>query len=156
VLIHDTAITVTAEPCWIVTQADGSPTGFEDSEPHYASDSEARKVAYDLTCAGDPEPIVKQLDSPCASATAACGYRYDEDDEGEQHWPDSAEEFRTYLVGTADYRPGPNGSLLCPADRGCEECDALEPEVIPAEIPSQLDLPTTDVRPYAIKENDRG
>jgi len=119
-----TAITVNAEPCWIVTHADGSPSGYEDEEPHYATEDEARKAAADITYADDPVPVVKRLDNLCPSATAACGYRYDEDGEGVQHWPDTAEAFRVYLTGTADWREGSGGSLLCPAEHGCEECDA--------------------------------
>ena len=146
-LIQNTAITVNAEPCWIVTNADGSPTGFEDSEPHYGTEEEARRVAQDLTSVGDPAPIVKRLDGVCASATMACGYRYDEDDEGIQHWPDTAEEFRRFLTVTMEYRTGARGALLCPADQGCEDCDGLATPLEAAEMSGQLDLPIGANRP---------
>lgn len=110
--------------CWIVSNADGTPTGFEDSEPHYDGEDDARKVAKDIHSLGDPAPVVKQLDHLCSEATTACGYRYDEDDEGVQHWPDGAQEFQDWLTTHADYRLGADGDLLCPADRGCDECDA--------------------------------
>lgn len=131
-------VTVNTEPCWIVTDADGSPTGFEDSEPHYATEDEANKVALDITSPGDPAPVVKVLDHLCASATAACGYTYDEDDEGVQHWPDSADAFREYLTGTADWRTGTGETLLCPVAHRCDECDAIAIQPLDAELPGQM------------------
>ncbi|GAA0493724.1 hypothetical protein Ade02nite_21230 [Paractinoplanes deccanensis] len=119
------SVTTNDHHCWIVTLADGSPTGFEDSEPHYASEDEARKFAKDITYPNDPPPIVKRLDHLCSSATTVCGYRYDEDDEGVQHWPDGAEAFQAWLVENAEYRLGAEGELLCPAVHDCNECDAI-------------------------------
>ncbi len=111
-------------PCWVVTNADGSPVGFEDSEPHFDTEAEARKALPDFAREDEPAPVMKQLDHLCSSATTACGYRYDEDDEGVQHWPDGAEAFQAWLIEHADYRLGANGELLCPAEHGCDECDA--------------------------------
>lgn len=118
-------IVTSTHPCWIVTNADGSPTGFEDSEEHYNSEDEARKAAANLAYANELPPVVKQLDHLCSEATTACGYRYDEDDEGVQHWPDGAQEFQGWLTRHADYRLDAEGDLLCPAERGCDECDAI-------------------------------
>ncbi|MEU4558571.1 hypothetical protein AB0F72_09275 [Actinoplanes sp. NPDC023936] len=141
-----TAITTRTEPCWIVTLADGSPSGFEDSEPHYDNQGEAEKAATAITHADELPPIVKRLDGLCSSATTACGYRYDEDDEGIQHWPDSAEEFRKFLVFTMEYRSGERGDLLCPADRGCDECDALAADLETAEVRGQMPLIPEETR----------
>ncbi len=129
-----TAITTLPESCWIVTTADGEPTGFEDSEPHYPTEAEAQEAAASITTPGDPAPIVTRLDSPCTSATMACGYRYDEDDEGIQHSPDTADEFHKFLVYTMEYRTAPDGDLLCPHDRGCDECDEFAARLEAAEV----------------------
>jgi hypothetical protein len=118
------SITTNTNPCWIVTKADGSPAGFEDSEPHFDTEAEACEAQATLTEEGEPPLVVKQLDNLCSEAVTACGYRYDEDDEGFQHWPDSAQEFQDWLTNLG-YRLDAGGELLCPVDHGCEECDAI-------------------------------
>lgn len=133
-------VTTAERPCWIVTHPDGSPTGFEDDEPHYATEAEARKFADDVTAAINPPLIVKKLDNPCSAAVTVCGYVYDQDEEGEQHWPDGAQAFQDWLTTHAGYRLSSGGELLCPLDHGCDECNALAPIAPPAELPGQMSI----------------
>jgi hypothetical protein len=132
-------VTTATECCWIVVNADGSPVD-DDCESHHTTEAEAIKEAANLRYVGESAPVVKQLDHLCSSAVTVCGYVYDEDDEGAQHWPDRAEAFQDWLVKHADYRIGENGELLCPLNHGCDECNAVPQVVTPVELPGQMTL----------------
>jgi len=131
-------ITTSDSPCWTVAWPDGRPYS-EDFEAHHDTEEEAAK-SVDHLLDDEPRPIPKQLDHLCSTATTVCGYEYDRDDEGVQHWPDGADAFRDWLVKHAGYRLGEHGELLCPLDHGCDECNAVPQVVVPVELPGQMSI----------------
>jgi hypothetical protein len=137
-----TAITTRIEPCWTLVHADGSPVS--DIVPHYDTEADAVKAAGTFLLDPDQTLSPKLLDGLCSTAVLACGYRYDESNECVEHWP-SADQLRDHLLKLG-YRLGPDGSLRCPADMGCDECDAMPgaPDYTP--LPGQLDLLGGEVR----------
>lgn len=134
-----TAITVLDRPCWTLVQADGTEVDYDDTEPHFHSEAHARQSAEFYRRDSEPLPAPREVDGRCATATMECGYRYDEDGDGNQCWP-SADNLREHLIGDG-YRPLPDGGMRCPARMGCDECDAIpDPPVAPTELPGQLAL----------------
>lgn len=133
-----TAIVTRTEPCWTLIHADGRPAGFEDSEPHFDSEADALKAAPAYGDVDMPDPTAKVLDGLCSTATLACGYRYDEDDEGVEHWT-SPDLLRDHLLNDG-YRPGADGAIRCPASHDCDECDALPDAPDYTPLPGQLAL----------------
>lgn len=132
-----TAIITNADPCWTLVRPDGS--NVSDFEPHFDTEAQAAEAAKRYLTDGEPTPKPDRLAGPCSIATAACGYVYDEDGEGQEHWA-SAEELHAHLL-TAEWRDLPGGEMHCSADPGeCDECDALVPPPVPAQLPGQLDL----------------
>lgn len=131
-----TAIKTYSEPCWTLVRADGG--NVSEFEPHFDTEAQAREAANHYTDAG-VTPAPQRMTGLCSVATAACGYVYDEDAEGQEHWT-SAEELHAHLL-TVDWRDLPDGQMRCSADPGeCDECDALIPAPTPDELPGQLDL----------------
>lgn len=139
-----TAITTRTEPCWTLIHADGRPAGFEDSEPHFDSKADALKAAPTYGDVDIPDPTPKVLAGLCSTATLACGYCYDENGEGVEHW-DSADQLRTHLLNEG-YRPGENGSLRCPAGHDCDECDGLPDAPDYTPLPGQFALIPEETR----------
>lgn len=132
-----TAITTYTEPCWTFVRPDDD--NASEFEPHFATEVQALEAVKYYTVEGKPPWTPKRLSGRCSIATAACGYVYDEDGEGQEHWP-SAEELHAHLL-TADWRDLPGGEMHCSADPGeCEDCDALLPSPAAPELPGQLDL----------------
>ena len=149
------AITTRTEHCWVVVKADGRPVGYEDSEPHFDSEADAIEALPGFAVEGDPAPVVKRLDALCSSAVAACGYVYDEEGEGVEHWP-SAEDLHAHLL-TLDWRDLPDGQMHCSADPGvCDECDVLTPTPTGPEIPGQAELSFMNCRPNSSGGEGRG
>ncbi|GAA0583171.1 hypothetical protein GCM10010172_80260 [Paractinoplanes ferrugineus] len=124
-------ITVNDHVCWVLTY----PSGPSEFEPHYDTEDKALKAAAEDD--NDNRGTPKRLDQPCATATSACGYSYDED-EFVEHWPDAG-ELKQHLRGL-DYRFLGDGTLLCPAGVDCDECDALAPAVVEPELPGQMSI----------------
>jgi hypothetical protein len=135
-----TAITVRATPCWTLVHADGRPAGFEDSKPHFDTEADALKAAPGYGDVDIPAPTAKSLAGLCATATTVCGYTYDEDGEGVEHWPDAA-ALRRHLTA-AGWRFAPGGEMRCPAGHGCVDCDAAPDSPDLTRLPGQLDLIT--------------
>lgn len=130
------AIKTYTEPCWTLVRADGG--NVSEFEPHFDTKAQAEQAVGRYTDAG-VTPVPRQMTGLCSVATAACGYVYDEDAEGQEHWT-SAEELHSHLL-TVDWRDLPNGQMHCSADPDrCDECDALVPEPPATELPGQLDL----------------
>lgn len=131
------AITTYTEPCWTLVRPDGG--NVSEFEPHFDTEAQALEAAKRYVEDRQPVPTPRVLDGCCSVATAACGYVYDEDGEGQEHWS-SAEELHAHLL-TVDWRDLPGGDMHCSADPGaCDECDALIPPPAPAQLPGQLDL----------------
>lgn len=119
-------------PCWILTYP-----REREFELHHDTEAQALKDAAEDD--DDNRGIPKRLDHVCSVATTVCGYQYDEDgDYGTQHWPDPG-DLKTHLVAL-NYRFTGDGSLLCPAENDCDECDALQSAVVPPEIPGQMTI----------------
>jgi hypothetical protein len=129
-----TSIVANPEACWALNHHDRDPADGE----HYDTRDAALAAAADHIKYGDPIPAIVQLPHLCHTATLACGYRYDEDDSWVEHWT-SAEALRTHLL-KAGHRPGPDGTLCCPAGMGCIDCDATADVPDYAPPPGQLDL----------------
>lgn len=125
-------IVALGQACWILTYP-----REREFEPHHDTEAQAIKEAE-----GDDDDnrgVPKRLDHVCSVATTVCGYRYDEDgDYGIQHWPDP-DDLKTHLLGLG-YQFTGDGSLLCPAENDCDECDALQPAVVPPEILGQMTI----------------
>lgn len=130
------AIETRTEHCWTLVRANGE--NVTEFQPHFDSEAKALEAASAYTDAGVlPTPL--RLDALCSVATAVCGYVYDEEAEGQEHWK-SAEELRAHLL-TVDWRDLPDGQMHCSADPGeCDECDAATPPPAPVQLPGQLDL----------------
>ncbi|MFI5934759.1 hypothetical protein [Actinoplanes sp. NPDC051494] len=142
------AISTYPEPCWTLVRADGRPVGPDDAEPHFDTEAQALAAVASWHDEDRPDPTPKRLTGLCSIATAACGYIYDEDDNGQQHWQD-AQELHAHLL-TVDWSDLPNGEMRCSADSGaCEECDGLIPPLANAVIPGQLDLLAVGSAPKA-------
>lgn len=115
------AITTYTEPCWTLVRPDGGDVS--EFEPHFDTETQATEAASRYTDAG-VVPLPKRLDQLCSVATAVCGYVYDEEGEGQEHWA-SAEELHAHLL-TVDWRDLPDGQMHCSADPGgCDECDEV-------------------------------
>lgn len=115
------AITTYTEPCWTLVRPDGA--NVSEFEPHFDTEEQARGAIGRYTDAG-VAPSPQRLAGLCSVATAACGYVYDEDGEGQEHWP-SAQELHDHLL-TVDWRDLPNGQMRCSADPGaCDQCDEI-------------------------------
>lgn len=137
------AITTYTEPCWTLVLPDGE--NVSEFEPHFDTEAQAIGAANRYTDAGI-RPTPQRLDGLCSVATAACGYVYDEDGEGQEHWS-SPEELHAHLL-TVDWRDLPAGQMHCSADPGaCDECDEATPPPVVPEIPGQLDLINADSAP---------
>lgn len=111
------------EPCWIVVHPDGRPAielFFEENLLHFDTADEATKFITNARYADDPEPDVRphQLAEPCWTAVAACGYRFDEEDEGVTHFESRSQAAETVL--RCDWRVR-DGVLRC-GDDLCEAC----------------------------------
>lgn len=130
-----TAIKTYTVPCWTLVQPDGR--NVSEFEPHFDTEQQALDAAKTYTDDGIT-PTPKRLDQICSTATAACGYEYDEGGEGVEHWAD-ADQLRDHLL-VLDYRPGPDGSLRCPADMDCDECNGLPDAPDPRPMPGQIAL----------------
>jgi hypothetical protein len=132
------AITQYEGKCWRLEYADGKPVN--EFDPHFDSEEAALAAAPRYT---DPDhkavPVPVQEPDGCFVAESACGYVYDEQGEGIEHW-DSAEDLLRHLVDKKGYRPGPPGQLRCPKSY-CEVCDAMpEPPAVEEPLPGQLAL----------------
>jgi hypothetical protein len=126
------AITTYAEPCWTLVRPDSA--NVSEFEPHFDTEEQALEAVQRYTDAG-VAPTPRRLGGLCSIATAACGYVYDEDGEGQEHWT-SAEELHAHLL-TVDWRDLPDGSMRCPAEPGdCDECDMVE-NAVPAVAASR-------------------
>lgn len=63
-------------PCWMLQNSAGE-SAFEDYEPHYLTEVEARKAAAEFGSFEDvPKPKVVQLETPCWAAVLLCGAEY--------------------------------------------------------------------------------
>jgi hypothetical protein len=122
-------LTREADRCWMILNPDGTPNTelfFEDQTPHFGTLKDAVAAAFPNTYdetddERPPMPDVRptELPEPCWTATAACGYRYDEEgDEGVVHFA-NRDEAATAVLGN-DWRVR-DGVLLC-SDKHCEEC----------------------------------
>ncbi len=132
-----TGIAAGTEACWALNHHTGDPADGE----HYDTKDAALAAAADHIKHDDPIPALVQLPRPCFTATLACGYRYDEDDSWVEHWQ-SADALRSHLL-KAGHRPGPDGTIRCPAGYGCVDCDALPDVPDYSPLPGQLDLLAT-------------
>jgi putative hydrolase of HD superfamily len=109
------------EPCWTIVRANGTPAGFEESEPHYLTEADARKDAPDFQREDDPPVRVIQLETHCWVAYLLCGeqFVYEGGDAPSCHFADetdvltSIEEEGLFLVEP--------GVFTCNGD-GCETC----------------------------------
>lgn len=132
-----TAVITNTEPCWTLVRPDG--TNVSEFEPHFDTEAQAAEAALRYRTGIVLDEVPQRLNGPCSIATAACGYVYDQDGEGQEHWA-SAEELHAHLL-TAGWRDLPGEEMHCHSDPGvCEECDALIPAPVPAQLPGQLDL----------------
>lgn len=140
------AVTQSETPCWTLVHADGRPVGFEDTEPHFDNEEQARRAAPSYVRDEDddrPAPTTKQFNYRCFLATAECGYRYDEEGEGIEHHDDRDRLISTLL--DAGWKAGPDGSMGCGED-SCDDCSKLPADQPLVEIPGQLAL-APDVAP---------
>jgi len=64
------------EPCWTILTHDGRPAGFEESEPHFLSEAEARNNVKDYQREDEPPVKVAQLDRCCWTAVLLCGTQF--------------------------------------------------------------------------------
>lgn len=101
-------------PCWVLPDA-----GNGQDERHWPSRAAALA---DLGRGGDPDhgrnAELRHNDAACWTATTVCGYQFDYDLDGQQHWPDK--EVLRGLLARLDYVIGQDGTLSCPsAADGC-------------------------------------
>src|SRR5688572_2267004 len=76
------AITQETERCWVLRLPSGAePDHGAWPDSHYTTEEAAAKDAAELRDNYDPPRVLVpvRLATPCWSATAACGYRYDQD-----------------------------------------------------------------------------
>lgn len=103
-----------ATPCWVLPD---SKSMWD--ERHV--DTHETAVA-DLADVTDPDhgrdSEVAQRPSPCLLAVAACGYTYDEDGEGVEHFATQA-DLAANVISAGWTDGGPRG-WLCAADSSCE------------------------------------
>jgi hypothetical protein len=142
--MRESAIVEVDGPCWVLRLANGKTEIGDWPDSHYASDTEAAKAAADMV--GEDEPVRHvpvRLPARCWEATAACGYQYDEDDEGVEHAEDPG-ELMSALVSQG-WKPIDGGGMTCGDDR-CTTCTVLPVVQAPVEIPGQTALPVERTR----------
>lgn len=99
------------EPCWELVDDNGRTA---PEAGHFQTEAAATNAAEDWH-----DPVNTSLrPNACWTATAVCGYRYDEEDEGTVHFA-TRDEAAMVVLGN-DWRVR-GGVLLCP-DEHCEEC----------------------------------
>jgi hypothetical protein len=133
------AITEVDGPCWVLRLANGKEEIGDWRDSHYASDTEAAKAAADMV--GEDEPvhhIPVRLPARCWVATAVCGYRYDEDDEGVYH--DDDPDSLMAALRSDDWKSVEGGGMTCGSD-ACAPCGTFVVAEPPAQIPGQLAWP---------------
>jgi hypothetical protein len=126
-------------PCWVLRLPNGEEAdlgAWEDT--HYSSEEEAAEAVKEM-CDGYAGLSPVRLPEQCWTATAACGYRYDEDAEGVEHALGRDREWFLAAVLAAGWKPVVGGGFTC-GDDGCDEC-ADQPVAIAApEMPGQTAL----------------
>lgn len=115
------------EPCWVTARTDGVDCG--DPETHHHTQAEAEREATRLDQAAPLTAV--RLDEPCWTATAECGYRYDEDGEGIEHGPTRADLLTALLA--AGWRATTGGGMTC-GHNECDTCPSLPVAPLPVEI----------------------
>lgn len=115
------------EPCWTILLDDGTPAGFEECEPHYLSEEEARKAAPDYQREDEPPVKVVQMETRCWTATLLCGteYVYDRGDTDSNHFAD--EHNLIVCIGESGLFPAEPGVFACDS----ETCPTCLPYAIP-------------------------
>jgi hypothetical protein len=100
--------------CWVVVKADGTdPDDDGYSSPHLRTEADIRHFLSGLGEHPMSQCVPKLLDQPCVTVECACGYRYDEDDEGVIHFEDQAQ---------ADEAVKGNGWTVVDGQPACPEC----------------------------------
>lgn len=140
---RDDAITQADRPCWHLRLPNGEEPFHGDwPDTHYTAADEATSAAKRIGAGYEPvlNLIPARLDTPCWTATAVCGYRYDEhgDPGGLEHWPDR-KSLLDMLLGLG-WKPVAGGGMTCGND-DCDTCRDLLTLPPPAEIPGQIALP---------------
>lgn len=101
--------------CWHLTWS-GEPAEIGERVPHYRTEAEAQtEIDRDET-----DAVPQQADEPCVQAVARCGFVYDEDGDGIEHFttPQDAHD----AVTDAGWVVSADGVLHCPPGNGCDEC----------------------------------
>jgi 5'-deoxynucleotidase YfbR-like HD superfamily hydrolase len=113
-------------PCWTIMLDDGRPAGFEESEPHFLTEEDARRAKPEFQPGDEPPVYVAQLDTHCWVAHLFCGEQYvDDTDEAACHFAD--EDVLLTSIGERGLFCVEPGVFACD-DVDCEKC---RPYVIP-------------------------
>jgi hypothetical protein len=111
-------------PCWVLVRANGDVVDEDEREPHHDTQAEAVKAAPGYAREGEPAPKPKPLIDKCYVATAECGYRFDEREDGIHHGPDR-DALQAMLLHL-EWRPGPDGAMGC-GDKQCRPAPSCRP-----------------------------
>ena len=105
--------------CWIVHDDRGEFDGDGDRVTHFATEAKATEYLSELE--RDGLRVVENA-APCFTAVAVCGYVYDEDGEGIEHYPDA--ESLADILRCVDWTTTADGRWLCHGD-ACVPCFSL-------------------------------
>lgn len=106
--------------CWqLVHPSTGHPLSDGDCEEHFDTEAKAEQRLRQLLADGDDiaDYDPQELTSPCWIATAACGYRLDEEGSAVMHHDTAEEATKTAL--DCGFLVSPSGALACSTD--CDE-----------------------------------
>lgn len=108
-------------PCWTILLPDGTPAGFEESEPHFLTEVEAHENVNNYQGEDAPPVHVVQLETCCWTAVLLCGteYVYDRGDFDSTHFAD--EDAVITCIGESGLYAVEPGVFTC-ADDTCEVC----------------------------------
>jgi ADP-ribose pyrophosphatase len=115
-------------PCWTILTADGVPAGFEESEHHFDTESQARDAASGYQRPDDPPVQIVQRESRCWAAILHNGelFVHQGDDDG-VHFDSEATLLE--LLAAGGHVQLPTGKFTCGDDADCDECDPLRKKI---------------------------